>query len=184
MELVDFASGEVDVAIRYGAGPYPGLETIRLMRETVIPVMSPELLAREPLVEPGDLARHILLHDGSPGRRRQLPGLADVAGGAGGEERRRHARAALQPVEPGDRGGGRRPRRGAGQARPGPGRPRRRAAWSRRSQISTAVDFAYYVVHPKAKGRLPQVKAFVGWLRQEAASHDQAMATMDNGAGI
>ena len=27
--------------------------------------------------------------------------------------------------------------------------------------ITTAVDFAYYVVHPKAKARLPQVKAFV-----------------------
>ena len=31
-------------------------------------------------------------------------------------------------------------------------------------QITTAVDFAYYVVHPKAKGRLPQVKAFVNWI--------------------
>ena len=26
MELVDFAAGEVDLAIRYGAGRYPGLE--------------------------------------------------------------------------------------------------------------------------------------------------------------
>ena len=35
-------------------------------------------------------------------------------------------------------------------------------------QIATAVDFAYYLVHPKAKGRLPQVKAFVGWIEAEA----------------
>jgi LysR family glycine cleavage system transcriptional activator len=40
------------------------------------------------------------------------------------------------------------------------------------------------VVHPKAKARLPQVKAFMGWLVGEAASHDAAMATMDNGARI
>ena len=51
-------------------------------------------------------------------------------------------------------------------------------------QISTAVDFAYYVVHPKAKGRLPQVKAFVSWITAEAAAHEAALANIDNGAGI
>jgi len=51
-------------------------------------------------------------------------------------------------------------------------------------QMSTAVDFAYYVVHPKAKGRLPQVKAFVGWITAEAAAHEAALASIDNGAGI
>jgi LysR family glycine cleavage system transcriptional activator len=48
----------------------------------------------------------------------------------------------------------------------------------------TAVDFAYYVVHPKAKGRLPQVKAFVTWLKAEAAAHEAAVQTMDVGSGI
>ena len=51
-------------------------------------------------------------------------------------------------------------------------------------QIATAVDFAYYVVHPKPKGRLPQVKAFVNWIAAEAATHEAALATLDNGAGI
>ena len=51
-------------------------------------------------------------------------------------------------------------------------------------QIATAVDFAYYLVHPKAKGRLPQVKAFVAWISAEAAAHEAALAAMDNGAGI
>lgn len=50
--------------------------------------------------------------------------------------------------------------------------------------IATSVDFAYFVVYPKAKGRLPQVKAFVGWLAAEAAAHETAMATLNNGAGI
>src|SRR5580692_1637425 len=31
MDLVDFGAGEVDLAIRYGAGHYPGLEAIRLL---------------------------------------------------------------------------------------------------------------------------------------------------------
>ena len=50
--------------------------------------------------------------------------------------------------------------------------------------INTSVDFAYYAVHPKAKGRLPQVKAFVSWLKTEAAAHEAALEAMDHGAGI
>src|ERR1700751_337177 len=42
MELVDFASGEIDLAVRYGTDRYPGLEVIRLMQETVIAVASPD----------------------------------------------------------------------------------------------------------------------------------------------
>ena len=51
-------------------------------------------------------------------------------------------------------------------------------------QIATQVDFAYYVVHPKAKGRLTQVKAFVNWLVREAVEHEAAVRTMNAGAGI
>ena len=51
-------------------------------------------------------------------------------------------------------------------------------------QIATAVDFAYYLVHPKAKGCLPQVKAFVSWIEAEAMAHEAALLAIDNGAGI
>jgi LysR family glycine cleavage system transcriptional activator len=51
-------------------------------------------------------------------------------------------------------------------------------------QIATAVDFAYYLVHPKAKGRLPQVKAFGAWIEAEARAHEDALRAIDNGAGI
>ena len=65
-ELVDFTSGEVDLAIRYGRGAYPGLEVVRLLGETVSPVVSPGLLAQTPLATLADLKNHVLLHDGSP----------------------------------------------------------------------------------------------------------------------
>ena len=52
MELVDLSAGEVDLALRYGAGRYPGLEVKRLVSETVIPVISPALLAEQPLKTP------------------------------------------------------------------------------------------------------------------------------------
>ena len=52
-------------------------------------------------------------------------------------------------------------------------------------QIATAVDFALATsFHPKAKGRLPQVKAFVSWIEAEAAAHEAALLAIDNGAGI
>jgi len=50
--------------------------------------------------------------------------------------------------------------------------------------IETAVDFAYYIVYPKAKGRLAQVKAFVAWLTQEAEAHERTHRLLDIGAGI
>src|SRR6201989_2064340 len=44
VEGVDFALAEIALAIRYGAGRYPGLELVKLMSETVIPVASPDYL--------------------------------------------------------------------------------------------------------------------------------------------
>lgn len=62
--MVDFARGDVDVAIRYGQGEYPGLESVRLMTEDVFPVCSPALLkTAHPLRSPDDLRYHTLLHD-------------------------------------------------------------------------------------------------------------------------
>ena len=50
--------------------------------------------------------------------------------------------------------------------------------------ISSPVDFAYFVVHPKAKGRLSQVRAFVAWILAEAEAHERDHRTIDMGAGI
>ncbi len=62
--LVDFGRDNVDMAIRYGLGRYPGLRVDPLMKDTNFPVCSPALLAGPiPLREPGDLRRHSLLHD-------------------------------------------------------------------------------------------------------------------------
>lgn len=60
--LVDFRSGGVDAAIRYGRGQWPGLRADWLMADRMFPVCSPELLKRKPLRKPEDLADHVLLH--------------------------------------------------------------------------------------------------------------------------
>ena len=61
--LVDFRREEVDVAIRYGRGRWPGLRATWLMAEDIFPVCSPALLkGGKPLKRPQDLAHHTLIH--------------------------------------------------------------------------------------------------------------------------
>jgi LysR family glycine cleavage system transcriptional activator len=55
---------EVDVAVRYGKGDWPGLVATKVMTEEIFPVCAPSLLAgQNALKEPADLAKHTLLHD-------------------------------------------------------------------------------------------------------------------------
>lgn len=62
-ELRDFTHDDIDVAIRFGTGTYPGLVSHRLFDNVIIPVCSPRLLtAPLPLGEPRDLLRHTLVH--------------------------------------------------------------------------------------------------------------------------
>ncbi|NHB97812.1 transcriptional regulator GcvA [Photorhabdus stackebrandtii] len=62
----DKLADDVDVAIFYGRGNWPGLRTDRLYAEYLLPVCAPSLLTGEnPLKIPADLARHTLLHDSS-----------------------------------------------------------------------------------------------------------------------
>lgn len=183
LDLVDLTAGEVDIALRYGAGRYPGMEVRRLIGETVIPVLSPELHAANPLDGPEDLARHLLLHDGSPDPDDSCPdwtmwlaarGVRDVDGARG--PRFNQSSLVIEAAVNG---------RGVALAK-------RTLAQDDLDagrlvaplQIATAVDFAYYLVHPKAKGRLPQVKAFINWITAEAEAHEAALRTLDNGAGI
>jgi LysR family glycine cleavage system transcriptional activator len=59
-------SDSVDMAVRFGQGPFPGLEAVPFMHETVFAVASPELLAKgPPLQRPVDLKHHVLLHSES-----------------------------------------------------------------------------------------------------------------------
>src|ERR1700684_1981955 len=61
--LVDFKSGDVDAAIRYGRGQWPGLRADWLMADQLFPVCSPARLKDiNPLRCPEDLAHQTLLH--------------------------------------------------------------------------------------------------------------------------
>ncbi len=61
---VDFARDRVDVAIRLGSGPYPGMEAQPLLHEAFYPVASPRWLERHGMpMSPRDLLGSVLLHD-------------------------------------------------------------------------------------------------------------------------
>ena len=153
------------------------------MHETVIAVASPDLLKTQPLETPGDLAHHVLLHDGSPDADPSCPdwtmwlAARGVKGVDGSRGPRFNQSSLVIEAAVGGRGVAL-AKRTLAQADLDAGR------LVAPLQIATAVDFAYYLVHPKTKGRLPQVKAFIAWITAQAAAHEAALATIDNGAGI
>lgn len=58
----DVEGGEVDLAVRYGAGNWPGIQAVRLLPERLYPVAHPDL-ARRAGPSPDGLLRAPLLHD-------------------------------------------------------------------------------------------------------------------------
>lgn len=81
IELVDFADGRCDAALRYGMGEWPGLVAELLIEEWLTPVASPSLLAgrkpprleelgKLPLLGPDEIWENwFALHGGRPPRR-------------------------------------------------------------------------------------------------------------------
>ena len=67
IKAVDEISGsltdDVDVAIYYGDGRWPGVKSYQLHEEYLWPVCSPLLLNKADITEPADLFKQTLLHD-------------------------------------------------------------------------------------------------------------------------
>ena len=62
-EPLDFDREDIDVAIRFGDGNYPGLVVEKLFHDTLFPVCSPELSkGAKKLREPKDLLQFTLIH--------------------------------------------------------------------------------------------------------------------------
>ncbi|HYC57009.1 MAG TPA: transcriptional regulator GcvA [Candidatus Binatia bacterium] len=60
-DYADFERDDVDAAIRFGTGPWPGLHNEPLLELRFFPVCTPQIA--QSLREPGDLARQRLLHE-------------------------------------------------------------------------------------------------------------------------
>ncbi len=166
--LVDFARENVDLAMRYGQGNWPGLRADRLMTEEVFPVCSPNL-AQGPrrLRSPDDLRHHTLLHDDMRIDWRMWL----LAAGVEGIDTRRgptftdssmvvQAAVAGQGVALG--------RSALAAADLAAGR------LVKPFDISLPAAVAYYVVCPEATAERPKIVAFRDWVIAEAGSEEGA----------
>lgn len=170
MNVVDFAVDDVDVAIRYGTGQYPGLVVEHLMSEKIVPVCSPSLLtSAHPIKSPADLVHHTLLHDSSTEKDPSCPTWPMWLKAAGvchkqGERGVKFNQSSLV-IE---------------AAVGGKGVALAKAALALADleaarlvipfDLTTPTDFSYYVVHPPSKSSSPTVKAFKEWIKREAAT--------------
>jgi LysR family transcriptional regulator, glycine cleavage system transcriptional activator len=163
--LVDFAREEVDLAIRFGSGPYPDLRTELLFAETLVPLCAPKIVtARRPLATPDDLRHFRLIHDLSiPWRNGEngwtqwlrLAGASEVNANRG--TRFSLAELALQA------------------AIDGTGVVLGRLALARQDvaegrlcrpfSLVLPLDMSYYLVMPKRRPDKPEIQAFKAWLR-------------------
>jgi LysR family transcriptional regulator, glycine cleavage system transcriptional activator len=166
---VDFASEDVDLAIRHGDGQAPGLHVTRLCAEELFPVCSPKLLqSGKPLRQPADLSRHTLLHvndrqDWDKWLEAADAGKVDVSRGPVLNQASMAIDAAIDG-------------HGVALARSA------LAAWDliggrlvRPFALALPASFAYWIVCPKATAKLPKVMAFTQWLLAEAADDVQRL---------
>ncbi|MCU7370058.1 LysR substrate-binding domain-containing protein [Paucibacter sp. O1-1] len=77
-EISDFEAAGVDAAISVRDMALGGPEMMELCPEDLVPVMSPQLFRKSPVISPSDLERHLLLHVGP--RPQQWPNWFSARG--------------------------------------------------------------------------------------------------------
>ncbi len=173
MTLVDFATTDIDLAVRYGAGGYEGLHCERLMSESVTVVASPRLLeGRAPARTAADLLDLPLIHDEAPERDPSCPtwSMWFAARGQKRDDAERGLRfnqssLALEAAAAG---------KGLVLAK------RQLALRDLADGVLVApldeahapVSFAYWLVWPRGRRFEPAQAAFLGWLREQVIEGD------------
>ncbi|MCZ6533278.1 MAG: transcriptional regulator GcvA [SAR324 cluster bacterium] len=163
-QLVDFAREDVDLAVRLGAGEWPGLHCVRLLAGDLFPVCSPKLLkGRRPLRRPEDLRHHTLLHnetyeewplwlrmhgvtqvDASRGTRFSDSGMVLQAAAAGQGVGLSRMALAEEDLEAG--------------------------RLVKPFNLTVPSKLAYYICYPPQRENQPKITAFRDWLLDEASS--------------
>lgn len=173
MGLTDFNTADADIAIRYGRGEYDGLKSELILDESVMPVCSPALLEGDNAIrQPGDLAGHTLLHDESPENDPSCPDWPSwlAARKVLGVSSRRGPRfnQAVLVIEAAVSGQGvALAKRAVAAADLAAGR-----LVAPFADGSTAIDFGYWLVWPKGRHLSPEVRAFIKWLKTQAAESE------------
>ncbi len=171
-EMAEFRKDDVDMAVRFGRGKYPGFRVDKLFPVSIVPMCSPELLAGDkPLRQPDDLRHHILLHDGIlalDDRRPDWRMWLDVAGVDGVDAKRgqyfNHTALALEAAM-----------KGQGVVLSVKTLALGDLAAGRLVipfDLNIPLEFAYYVVCLEATAEQPKIVAFREWLLEEARQEE------------
>jgi len=168
-QLVDFTRETIDVAIRYGAGNYPGLTTEPLFETQAFPVCGPRLRkGPHALRTPQDLKWHTLLHTDwlargdEPDWRMWLlaAGVPDVDWTRGPQFN--DGAVAIQAAIEGQGVALGRSLLVAADLKAG--------RLVRPFELSVAGPFRYYLVYPPAALKRNRVAVFRDWVRAEASA--------------
>jgi len=162
--LVDFSRDDVDMALRYGPGNWPGLDAVKLMDEEVFPVCSPRFNGGTLPKQPRDLADLPLLRDArqpwsdwfkSIGLELPEPDRGPVYN---------EPSLVLQAAIAGQ---------GVALARGALARPAIEAGHLvRLFPRGARARFSYYIVYPPAAASIPRVAAFRDWLLGQAGESE------------
>lgn len=173
---VDFARDDMDIAIRFGAGGYPGLQVERLISDKLFPICSPKLLkGPRPLRHPRDLRCFTLIHVHWQGQGATWPTweMWLAAAGVTGIDATRgiHFAESVMAIQAAIDG--------QGVALGDSSLTATDLAQGRLVRpFDLAVDapaqFGYWIVVPPRTAAQPLVVAFRDWLRSEAAAMTQA----------
>jgi LysR family glycine cleavage system transcriptional activator len=172
MGLSNFEAEGVDLAIRYGAGGWAGLEAKLLLHEEVTPVCAPNVA--DELKAPADLAKFTLIHDDSTLNDESCPdwpmwlkaaGVTGVDGSRG--PRFNQSSLAIDAVANGR--GVTLAKRALAQADLDAGRLVAPFA------MATPLHFAYWIVHPPGRARSKPARVFIAWAIDQAARYDLAV---------
>jgi LysR family glycine cleavage system transcriptional activator len=164
-DLVDFVRDEIDVGIRAGRGPWPGLRAHFLYRAHFTPMCSPDFQARHPhLREPADLSRVARINPEDGWWRLWL----DAAGAESVEMPRQAGfRVDSQVIE------GNGALTGHGVALLTPLMWADELATGRLVRLFPQIGFegpSLWLVYPEHKRNAPKVRAFRDWLLAEFAT--------------
>ena len=168
--LVDFARDNVDVAVRFGGGRWPGVHAELVAEETVTLVCSPALL--DTLREPADIVRFTLLHeemlplDPSPGWETWLRAAGVKAADTSHGPRFSHTHMMLQAAMDGH-----------GVALAGSLLADDDLAAGRLVapfDLKLPAGFAYYLACPAPAADRPKVEAFRRWVLEETVKYRTA----------
>jgi LysR family glycine cleavage system transcriptional activator len=172
MGLANFEVESVDLAIRYGAGKWPGLEGRLLMREEVTPVCAHRIA--DEIGSPFDLAKFTLIHDDSSLNDESCPDWAMwlKAAGVNGIDATRGPRFNQSSLAIEAAASGRGivlAKRALAQADLDAGR------LVAPFQVATPIEFAYYLVHPPGRARSRAARRFIEWVSDQAKRYEHSV---------